>query len=223
MPVDTRDTHEVLNQAPPIVPYNVFDGDPALREALDREGGGWGVDRCRELGATAGPEEALEHAERCERNAPRLLTRDRYGRHIDRVDPSWRWLLRRSVENELHDPGGHDLRGDPNPAHHPGLAAEWGPRLMDPSYENGALAGICVTEKQGGPAGQRQVRRACGRRRLRDHRAQAVLLLPVLRSFLDARPDDERPVLLFDPRRSWFPSAEAQGQARHSFSALFQG
>ena len=50
-------THEVLNQAPPIAPYNVFEADLALREALEREGGGWGVDRAarhRRAGGQAG-------------------------------------------------------------------------------------------------------------------------------------------------------------------------
>ncbi len=34
-----RDTHEVLNQAPPIAPYNVFEADLPLREAVEREEG----------------------------------------------------------------------------------------------------------------------------------------------------------------------------------------
>ena len=47
-------THEVENQAPPLVPYNVFEADLPLREALEREGGGWGVDRLRDTGELAG-------------------------------------------------------------------------------------------------------------------------------------------------------------------------
>src|SRR2546425_316929 len=38
-----RDTHAVENQAPPLVPYNVFEADAVLCEAVEREGGGWGV------------------------------------------------------------------------------------------------------------------------------------------------------------------------------------
>jgi putative acyl-CoA dehydrogenase len=44
---------EVLNQAPPLQPINLFDVDLALREALEREGGGWGADLAREAGAVA--------------------------------------------------------------------------------------------------------------------------------------------------------------------------
>ena len=38
---------EVLNQAPPLQPLNLFDADTALQEALKREGGGWGRWRAR--------------------------------------------------------------------------------------------------------------------------------------------------------------------------------
>jgi putative acyl-CoA dehydrogenase len=113
-------THEVLNQAPPLVDYNVFDADLVLREALEREGGGWGVDRVRDTGAVAGSAEAQEHCRRAERNEPRLLTHDRYGHRIDQVDldPSWHWLLRVGVEREIPSlpwrdpkPGAHVVRG----------------------------------------------------------------------------------------------------------------
>ncbi len=175
-------THDVLNQAPPIVPYNVFEADLALREALEREGGGWGVDRLRDTGELAGSPEALEHAERAERNEPILRTHDRYGNRIDEVelDPSWHWSLRQAVEREIHslpwrDPQArcpHRARGlfvvwsqagsgvmcpvsmtyaaIPALRTTPELAEEWEPRLTKPSYEDGALAGMAMTEKQGG-------------------------------------------------------------------------
>src|SRR3954466_5320792 len=112
-------THEVLNQAPPLVGYNVFEADVPLREALSREGGDWGVERARDLGAVAGTEEAREHSRRCERNEPRLITHDRYGNRVDQVDmdPSWHWLLRVAVEREIPSlpwrdpqPGAHVVR-----------------------------------------------------------------------------------------------------------------
>src|SRR5919106_6107161 len=97
-------THAVTNQPPPIAPYNVFEADLPLREALGREGGGWGVDRLRDTGELAGSPEALEHSERCERNEPVLRTHDRYGNRVDRVelDPSWHWCLRQAIEREVH-------------------------------------------------------------------------------------------------------------------------
>ena len=106
-------THEVTNQAPPLAPYNVFDADLALREALEREHGGWGVDRLRDAGELAGSVEALEHSERAERNEPRLRSHDRYGRRIDTVelDPSWHWLLRQAIEREIHSLPWREPRG----------------------------------------------------------------------------------------------------------------
>ena len=112
-------THEVLNQPPPLEDYNVFEADPALGEALEREGGSWGVDRLRDTGELAGSPEALAHSERAERNEPILRTHDRYGNRIDEVelDPSWHWSLRQAVEREIHSlpwrdpqPGAHVVR-----------------------------------------------------------------------------------------------------------------
>ena len=101
-------THGIENQAPPIEPYNVFEADLALREALEREGAGWGVDRLRDTGELAGSAEALEHSERAERNEPLLRTHDRYGNRIDEVelDPSWHWCCaRRSSARSTRFPG----------------------------------------------------------------------------------------------------------------------
>ncbi|CAN5148216.1 acyl-CoA dehydrogenase family protein [soil metagenome] len=175
-------THEVTNQAPPIVPYNVFEADVALREAIDREGAGWGMDRLRDTGALAGSPETLAHSERCERNGPVLRSHDRYGHRVDEVelDPSWHWLLRQAVEREMHSlpwrdpqPGAHTVRAGlmylwsqanswvmcpvsmtysviPALRQSSEAADEWEPRLVEPDYEAGALAGMAMTEKQGG-------------------------------------------------------------------------
>ena len=175
-------THAVTNQPPPLEGHNAFEADVPLREALEREGGGWGVDRARDLGAVAGSADAQEHARRAERNEPRLVTHDRYGNRVDRVDydPSWHWLLRVGVEREIPSlpwrdprPGAHAVRAAlfilfggvsagvmcpismtysavPALRRDPELAAEWEPRLTLPDYERGALAGMAMTEKQGG-------------------------------------------------------------------------
>jgi putative acyl-CoA dehydrogenase len=112
-------THEVLNQPPPLVDYNAFDADPALSEAVAREGGAWGVERVRELGAIVASGEALDHARRAQRNIPVLHTHDRFGHRIDHVeyDPSMHWMLRVGVERGLNSlpwrdprPGAHVVR-----------------------------------------------------------------------------------------------------------------
>ncbi|MFL5894996.1 MAG: acyl-CoA dehydrogenase family protein [Thermoleophilaceae bacterium] len=113
-------THEVLNQPPPFEDRNLYELDLALQEALEREGGSWGVDRARDLGAVAGSAEAIEHGRRANTNLPVLKTHDRYGHRIDQVelDPSWHWLLRIGVEREIpslpwrsDQPGAHAVRG----------------------------------------------------------------------------------------------------------------
>jgi putative acyl-CoA dehydrogenase len=115
----TLPTHEVRNQPPPLTGYNAFDTDPALREGLEREGGGWGVDRCRDMGAVVGSEEADEHCRRAQRNVPVLHTHDRYGNRVDRVeyDSGFHWMLRQGIDRELHSlpwrdprPGSHVVR-----------------------------------------------------------------------------------------------------------------
>src|SRR5579862_6350158 len=115
----TSPAREVLNQAPPLQPVNLFEVDLALQEGMEREGGAWGIDRVREAGTVAGSAEALEHCRRAERNVPILRTHDRYGNRIDEVelDPSWHWLLRGAVERDIHSlpwrdpqPGAHVVR-----------------------------------------------------------------------------------------------------------------
>jgi len=183
----------VLNQPPPLEPLNLFEADLALREALAREGGGWGADRAREAGAVAGSPDAREHARRAERNEPVLETHDRYGHRIDHVelDPSWHWLLRGAIERGMaglpwrdQRPGAHVVRAalfslwghlDDGvmcpvsmtyaavPALRDGapeLAAEWEPRLSAPNYDTGALAGMAMTERQGGSDVRANITRA---------------------------------------------------------------
>ena len=192
--IDVTDpAREVLNQPPPLQPINLFDGDLALREALEREGGGWGIDRAHEAGAAAGSVAALEHGRRAESNEPILRTHDRYGNRIDEVelDPSWHWLLRGAVERGLHgspwrEPreGAHVVRATmfmlwsnanagvmcpvsmtyavvPALRHSaPQIAAEWEPRLTRPDYADGALAGMAMTERQGGSDVRANITRA---------------------------------------------------------------
>lgn len=178
-----RATHEVQNQSVPLEPINFFEADLPLREAVEREGGGWGVDRMREIGGLAGEPETREHSRRSEQNEPVLQTHDRFGQRIDEVtlDPSWHWLLRNGIERETHSlpwreerAGAHVVRAAlftlwsntnggvmcPISMTHavvpalragaPEIAAEWEQRLTMPDYERGAIAGMAMTEKQGG-------------------------------------------------------------------------
>ncbi|HEX9237041.1 MAG TPA: DNA alkylation response protein, partial [Actinomycetota bacterium] len=71
-------THDVLNQPPPLEGHNLFEQDAVLSEAVQREGGGWGLDRLRAFGGMIGTE-ALRLGVLADRNPPVLKTHDRYG------------------------------------------------------------------------------------------------------------------------------------------------
>jgi putative acyl-CoA dehydrogenase len=97
-------THEVLNQPPPLVGYDLYDADPALASALHREGAGWAEDQVRALGARAGSPEAIAWGEAADTHPPALRTHDRYGRRADEVEfhPAWHRLLDTAVTHGLH-------------------------------------------------------------------------------------------------------------------------
>ena len=117
MAVETR--AGVLNQSVPFEDVDLLAGDAALREALEREGAGWALERVREAGVVAASAEAQAHSRRAERNEPRLITHDRFGHRVDQVelDPSWHWLLDGAVSRGIHAlpwadprPGAHVAR-----------------------------------------------------------------------------------------------------------------
>lgn len=112
-------THEVLNQAPPLVEYNLFDSDRALVEAVRREGGGWGEPVIRELGRLVGTAEVQAWGFQANQNPPVLRTHDRYGNRIDEVEfhPAWHALIDLSCRYGVHSgpwreprPGAHVVR-----------------------------------------------------------------------------------------------------------------
>ncbi|MCU0976947.1 MAG: isovaleryl-CoA dehydrogenase [Steroidobacteraceae bacterium] len=114
-----RDPHEVFNQPPPLSDYDPFGSDAALAEALQREGGGHGMDRVRAFARRVGSAEVLALGELANRHGPILHTRDRFGRRIDEIEfhPAWHELMRLGIEAGLHSlpwsdprPGSHVLR-----------------------------------------------------------------------------------------------------------------
>ena len=190
---DTRvvGTHEVTNQPPPLVGYDMFTADAALAEAVRRHAAKRQLRDLSELGRLAGSAEAQQWAVEADRNPPALQTHDRYGNRIDEVafHPSWHRLMTVAVENGLH---AAPWRSAPGAAHlaraakfyiwsqveaghgcpismtyaavpalrvDPDLAGEWEPLLTASAYDPGlrppaakagVLAGMAMTEKQGG-------------------------------------------------------------------------
>ncbi|WP_155370533.1 acyl-CoA dehydrogenase family protein [Catellatospora vulcania] len=183
-------THEVFNQAPPLAGHDVA-ADPALLEAVAREGAAWHLDDLHRLGRLAGTEQAQAWGDQANRHTPVLRTHDRYGNRVDEVDfhPSWHELMRVAVTEGLAGapwadprPGAHVARAAgllvwstveqghtcpismtyaavPALRAQPDLAARFEPlltgRVYDPGLrapqtKGGLLAGMGMTEKQGG-------------------------------------------------------------------------
>jgi putative acyl-CoA dehydrogenase len=182
----------VTNQPPPLDGFDPLGCDPALVDAVQREGAADAVPTLKGLGEIVGSAEAREHARLADAHRPRLRTHDRHGRRLDEVEfhPSWHWLMGTSVGWGLHgtpwvaEPGsgahvaraagfylmnqlenGHcapisttyaavpALRRDAVLAarYESGLRAQhYAPGLAEPGTKPGLLAGLSVTENQGG-------------------------------------------------------------------------
>jgi putative acyl-CoA dehydrogenase len=183
-------THEVTNQVPPLVDYDVAD-DPALLDGLRREGAEWAESELHELGSLAGGAQAQLWARQANEQSPVLHTHDRYGHRIDEVEfhPAWHELMTVGTGHGLHATpwrqdrtGAHVARaakmyvwGQAEPGHlcplsmtyaavpslrlAPEIAERFEPLLASPHYDfglrepttkRGLLAGMSMTEKQGG-------------------------------------------------------------------------
>ncbi|WP_433383049.1 acyl-CoA dehydrogenase family protein [Actinoplanes sp. CA-142083] len=183
-------THEVFNQPPPLVDYDVS-ADAALLAGVAREGAPWAVGDLHRLGKLAGTAEPQRWADEANRHEPRLITHDRYGHRVDEVEfhPSWHSLMTVAVGEGLagaawasDKPGAHVARAaglfvwsqveaghscpismtyavipalransDLSDIYEPLLTSKaYDPGLRTPSTKQGLLAGMGMTEKQGG-------------------------------------------------------------------------
>ena len=94
----------VDNRPPPLDGFDPLGCDPALVDAVGREGAADALPTLKGLGEIVGSAEAREHARQAEAHPPRLRTHDRHGRRRDEVEyhPSWHWLMSTSVGWGLH-------------------------------------------------------------------------------------------------------------------------
>jgi putative acyl-CoA dehydrogenase len=112
-------THDVTNQVPELHGYNLFATDTALSEGVQRENAGWHAQQLTRFGAELGSKEVLALGDLANRHEPELVTHDRFGNRIDRVEfhPSWHELLTLLRREGLHalpwlkpQPGAHVAR-----------------------------------------------------------------------------------------------------------------
>jgi putative acyl-CoA dehydrogenase len=114
------ETHEVLNQPPPLEDVNLFQSDRALSEGLAREGGEAFRKEVAAFGAALGRAETIEQGALANRNSPELCSHDRFGHRIDEVrfHPAWHAVMRLAMGHAAHnlpwqrpEPGAHVARG----------------------------------------------------------------------------------------------------------------
>jgi putative acyl-CoA dehydrogenase len=97
-------THEVFNQSPPLEDINLFTGDRALLEAVNREGAAHAAKRLTAFGAICGTAEAFQRGRLANENTPRLKPFDSKGRRLDTVEfhPAYHELMDVSMREGLH-------------------------------------------------------------------------------------------------------------------------
>ena len=99
-------THEVTNQVPDLVDYNLYAADTVLQEAVVREGDANAMQSLTEYGGRLGQADIIALAREAERVSPRMQPFDRQGRRVDDVQfhSAWHEFLRLGVSQGLHRP-----------------------------------------------------------------------------------------------------------------------
>ena len=136
-------THPVFNQTPPLEEYNLFTTDPALQEAVRREGAGAAVPDLGLAGAALGTPATFEDARRANRNPPVLHAFNVQGERIDSIEfhPAWHALMQGIVARGYH--AGPWARVDGGvPGTHAARAAGY---LMQAQVECGTLCPTTMT------------------------------------------------------------------------------
>lgn len=120
LPPDGYATHEVMNQAAPLVGHNAFTGDRLLTEIVRRENIAWAGDLLTDAGKTVASASVARLARDANRHGPELKSHDRFGNRIDQIElhPAWHELMTLAIGHGTHSlawtakqPGAHVARG----------------------------------------------------------------------------------------------------------------
>jgi len=121
LPPDGYATHEVMNQATPLVGHNAFAGDRLLTEIAAREPIAWAEELLTDAGKTVASARVAELARDANRHGPELRSHDRFGNRIDQIEfhPAWHELMSLAIGHGTHalswtakKPGAHVARGE---------------------------------------------------------------------------------------------------------------
>jgi putative acyl-CoA dehydrogenase len=112
-------THEVFNQTPPLLDFNAFDCDTALKEGVVRAGAVWAIPQLTEYGARIGSAEVTRWGFEVNEFKPQFFSHDRNGHRIDLVKyhDSYHQLMSMALTAGIHsapwvtpEPGAHVTR-----------------------------------------------------------------------------------------------------------------
>lgn len=133
-------THEVTNQSPALLDYNLYLQDQALREALQREGASWAAMQLEQWGAELGRAEAQDNGRLANEYPPVLKTFDARGHRVDQVEfhPAWHQLLHDVARRGLHTGPWSETR----PSAHVARAAAY---FLQTQVETGTLCPTTMT------------------------------------------------------------------------------
>jgi len=97
-------THEVLNQPGDLAGYDAYASDHALVSAVRAFGGDWAAESLGETGRLVGSAEVQTLARQANRHLPELVTHDRFGNRIDRIElhPAWHRLMEMCFQSRTH-------------------------------------------------------------------------------------------------------------------------
>ncbi|WP_160154248.1 isovaleryl-CoA dehydrogenase [Microbulbifer sp. ALW1] len=118
-PSELASTHSVINQPKPLQGHNLYAGDAALRDAVQRNGGHWAEDDLQRYGEICGRPEWIERGFQANAHKPEFDSHDRVGNRIDQVNyhPAYHQLMQLALSEGLHSspwtepkPGAHVVR-----------------------------------------------------------------------------------------------------------------
>ena len=134
-------THEVINQTAPLVDYNLFTGNQALRAALAFNAPQLDTGPLSLLGQQLGTAQMQTHARLANVFTPQLHSHDRFGRRIDEVEfhPSYHVLMSAAVAAGLH---GSPWAGGDSAGRHVARAAGF---MLFTELESSILCPISMT------------------------------------------------------------------------------
>ena len=102
-PIRILDTHEVMDQPPPLEAFDRFTSEGALVDAVTVTGGQPHLERLGSFGRRTGSLEVIQWGGEANRNPPVLETHDRFGNRIDEVQfhPAYHQLMALGLDERV--------------------------------------------------------------------------------------------------------------------------